>query len=545
MDMGMSVADALIALAWQLLVVTTLVVSVWAVLKLSDPGREMQTVLTDRFYLGVPWGSLVVIGGVLFVYLFVQRGLWYPDEPLSVAFSAWSYFYPLGMLFSSFSHADGGHIIGNLTTAIVFAPIAEYIWGHYTAGERWSNDPRIRAFVLFPLGVFAVGIIMSLFKWGPVIGFSGVVFALIGFVLVRYPLLTVVALAARSAVRTLSDALVEPVSVVEVTASVSPPWWYGIAVQGHALGLFVGVLLGAALLRHRRVTLDPLRLWLGTVLTTLSLSLWAIWWVRGAATYVLYQALGIVLVLVLSLLVTAVLTADERPFVGGVTRRQAATAALVIPLLIMCLAAVPLNLVAVNDQPREAAVESGDYTVFYDEEVENEMFSVVEIEALGESTDVTTSGVIVTSAERNVWGQQISVSELETHGEATVRVGGLTWSETIDAERAGWEVGDEQVYTIWFENDGERTHAYDSEPASTDVVIDGRMITLDSEHGFFFIEIESEGGGERTEIPQEGTSVELDGLEIENDDGVLVVSDGETSVPIAEEETYVPRQDDL
>lgn len=545
MDMGMSVADALIALAWQLLVVTTLVVSVWAVLKLSDPGREMQTVLTDRFYLGVPWGSLVVIGGVLFVYLFVQRGLWYPDEPLSVAFSAWSYFYPLGMLFSSFSHADGGHIIGNLTTAIVFAPIAEYIWGHYTAGERWSNDPRIRAFVLFPLGVFAVGIIMSLFKWGPVIGFSGVVFALIGFVLVRYPLLTVVALAARSAVRTLSDALVEPVSVVEVTASVSPPWWYGIAVQGHALGLFVGVLLGAALLRHRRVTLDPLRLWLGTVLTTLSLSLWAIWWVRGAATYVLYQALGIVLVLVLSLLVTAVLTADERPFVGGVTRRQAATAALVIPLLIMCLAAVPLNLVAVNDQPREAAVESGDYTVFYDEEVENEMFSVVEIEALGESTDVTTSGVIVTSAERNVWGQQISVSELETHGEATVRVGGLTWSETIDAERAGWEVGDEQVYTIWFENDGERTHAYDSEPASADVVIDGRMITLDSEHGFFFIEIESEGGGERTEIPQEGTSVELDGLEIENDDGVLVVSDGETSVPIAEEETYVPRQDDL
>lgn len=541
----MSVVGDPVTLLWQCLLVVAVALSVRAVSGLADSNHRVRDALTERFYLGVPWGSLLVFGGVLSVYLFVQGGLWQPDEPLSIPFSAWSYFYPLGVLFSSFSHANASHLVGNLTTALVFAPLAEYIWGHHSAGERARDDPRVRAFVLFPLGVFTVGIVMSVFEWGPVIGFSGVVFALIGFVLVRYPLLTVIALSARSAVRTLSDALSDPVSIVEVTASVSPPWWYGIAVQGHALGLFVGILLGTALLRRRGIEPDPLRLWLGTFLTTLSLSLWAIWWVRGAATYVLYQALGIVLVLALSLLVTAALTASDRPLVGDLTRRQAATAALVVPLVVMCLVAVPLNLAVVEDEPRDAAVESGDYTVFYAEDVENEMFSVVEIEAFGESTNVTTSGVIVTSPERHVWGQQISVSELETHGEATIRIGGLTWSETIDAERAGWEVSDERVYAIWFESAGERTHAYDSEPARTDAIIDGRTITLGADAGTFFVEVENETGTERGEVPEAGENVELDGLEIENDDGTLIASDGETAVPVAQEETYVPRQDDL
>lgn len=541
----MSVVGDPVTLLWQLLLVVAVAVSIRAVSGLTGSDHRLRDELEKRFYLGVPWGSLLVFGGVLFVYLFVQGGLWQPDEPLAIPFSAWSYFYPLGVLFSSFAHADASHLLGNLTTAFVFMPFAEYIWGHYSTGKRTRDDPRVRAFLFFPLGVFAVGVVMSLFEWGPVIGFSGVVFALIGFVLVRCPLLTVVALAARSAVRTLSNALADPVSVVEVTASVSPPWWYGIALQGHALGLFVGVLTGAALLRHRGIRPDPFRLWLGTLLTTLSLSLWAIWWIRGTATYVLYQALGIVLVLALSLLITAALTASDRPFIGDVTRRQAATAALVIPLVIMCLVAVPLNLAVVEDQPREGAVESGDYTVFYAEEVENEMFSVVEIDALGESTSVTTSGVIVTSAERDIWGQQVSISELETHGEATVRVGGLTWSETIDAERAGWEVGDEQVYAIWFESDGERTHAHDSESAQADAVIDGRTISLNSVSGTFLIEIERETGTERAEVPENGENVELDGIEIENDEGTLVIHDGETSVPVAQEETYVPRQDDL
>ncbi|MDL5360729.1 rhomboid family intramembrane serine protease [Halalkalicoccus sp. NIPERK01] len=542
----MAVADAPVSLGWQLLVVGVLIASALLALRLAGPERRVRSALRERFYLGVPWGSLLTLGGVLAVYLFVQRGLWHWNDPLAIPFSAWSYFYPLGVLFSAFAHVGPGHLLGNLTTALVFAPLAEYVWGHFperTADHGPLTDPRIRAFVVFPLGVFGAGIAMSLFTWGPVIGFSGVVFALIGFVLVRYPLLTVVALAARGAVRTVTDALGNPVNVVEVSASVSPPWWYGIAIQGHVLGFLVGILAGVALLRRRRVATDPLRLWIGTVLTTLSLSLWAVWWIRGPETYVLYRALGVALVVALAALISAALTASERPLAGSVTRRQAASAALVVPLVVMCLVAVPLNLAVVDSQPREASMTAGDYTVFYDEEVENRMFSVVDVEAFGETTAVTTSGVIVTSPDRHVWGQEVSTAELETYGDATVRVGGLTWSETVEVERTGWVVGDETVYTVWLESDGERTHAFDSEPASADAVVDGRAITIHSESGTFYVEVEDETGTERAPIPARGGERTVGGLSIENDEGTLVASDGRTVVSIAHEETYAPRDD--
>lgn len=542
----MAVADLLVVLAWQLLVVGALLGSAWVALRLANPDRGPRAVLRERFYRGVPWGSLIVFSWVLAVYLFVQGGLWQPDEPLAVPFSAWSYFYPLGMAFAGFAHVGPGHLLGNLTTALVFAPLAEYVWGHYPESEDARiADPQVRAFVAFPLAILAIGVGTSLFSWGPVIGFSGVVFAMIGFVLVRYPILAVVALAARSAVRTLSDALAEPVAVVEVTASVSPPWWYGIAVQGHAIGFLAGVLLGAALLRRRKVRPDPRRLWLGTLLVSLSLSLWAVWWVRGEGTYVLFQALGLVLVFALAAIVTAAVTADDRPLIRGMTRRQAAVGALALPLVVMCLIAVPLNLVAVDEEPRESALTVGDYTVFYDEEVEDRMFSVVEVEAFGETTDVTTSGVIVASPERNVWGQEVPASELETHGDATVRVGGLTWSETIEVERSGWAVGDEAVYAVWLENDGERVHSYDSEPESADAVVDGRTISLHSEAGTFYVEVEGDGATEYAELPAEGEFRETNGLAIGNDDGRLVASDGTSVVPIAEAESYTPRQEDL
>ncbi len=532
----MPVADALVSLAWQVLVIGALAGSAWIALRLAD--RRVRPALCERFYHGVPWGSALVLGGVLSVYLFVQGGLWQFNRPLSIPFSAWSYFYPLGMLFSGFAHAGPDHLLGNLTTALVFAPLAEYVWGHVPESERVRvTDPRVRA-VVFSLCVFGAGVALSLFSWGPVIGFSGVVFALIGFVLVRYPLLTVVALAARSAVGTVIDALGSPVSVVEVSASVSPPWWYGIAMQGHALGLSVGVLAGVALLRRRGVRPDPLGLWVGSVLTLLSLSLWAVWWVRGEMTYVLYQALGIVLVVALSTLITAALAASHRPLIRTVAPRRAATATLAIVLVAMCLVAVPLNLTAVESQPREDAISAGDYTVFYDEEVENELFSVVEVEALGESTGVTTSGVIVTSPEREIWGRQVSAAALATDGEATVRVGGLTWSETIEAERAGWEVGDETVYAVWLEGDEKRIHAYDSEPAKANAIVDGRTITLHVEAGTFLVEIESDADRERAPVPEAGETVELNGLSVRNDEGTLIASDGETAVPIAHEESY-------
>ncbi len=520
---------------WRILVVLSLIGSALVVHQLARPEGRWIGTLRSRFYRGVPWGSILVLGFVLFVYLVVQEGITYWEEPLALPFSAWSYFYPLGWLAGSFAHASPAHLSGNLTSAVILLPVVEYVWSHHADGESWRANPRVRAFVVFPLSILGLGVFTSLFSWGPVIGFSGPIFAFMGFVLVRYPLVAVIALAVRGAVQTVTAALGDPIAVVEASASVAPPWWYGIAVQSHLLGFLVGVLAGVALLGRRSIRPDPLRLWIGSLLVSLQLSLWAIWWIRGASTFVLYRALGVVFVIALATAITAAATATDHPFVGSLTPRQAAAAVLVIPLVGTCLIAVPLNLNVVNANPPAETITVGEYTIFYDENVTNEMISVVNVEAFGETTNVTTSGVIVVNEDREIWSREVSKAALETNGNGTVRVGGLTWSETITAHREGWVVGNETAYRIELAEDGERVPAYTSDPASVRGTIDDRSVSIVPESQAFYISL---GGGDRAPIPDPGESTTIGDIEFVRNDTALIAAEGDTRVVIAERETY-------
>lgn len=203
-----------------LFVVAAVLASVAVVRRLHGPARRWGDVARSRLVMGVPWGSLLVIALVYCVYLFVQDGITAFGNPVTLPYRAYSYFYPLGMLTASFSHAGPGHLIGNLAGAAVVAPIAEYAWGHYpdergeTAFASWRTDPWIRALVIFPLIVVAITIGSSLFALGPVIGFSGVVFAFAAFALVHYPIVTLVGvLGVQGALLTLYRALQTPIGV--------------------------------------------------------------------------------------------------------------------------------------------------------------------------------------------------------------------------------------------------------------------------------------------------------------------------------------------
>ncbi|WP_247728371.1 rhomboid family intramembrane serine protease [Halovivax limisalsi] len=279
--------------------------------------------LRDRFYLGVPWGTLVVVAFVCCVYLFVQGGGADWDDPVVLPFRAWSYQYPLGMLTAGFAHASESHLLGNLTGALVVAPIAEFAWGHYPRTEgakpipRMPTDPRLRAFVVFPLIVVAVGLLTSLFAIGPVIGFSGVVFAFAGFAIVHYPIATIVAtLGAHGALATTIRAIRWPQITVEATASPpAPPSWATIAIQGHALGFLLGLLLGIGLLRHRTRRPDPLRFAVAVTLYAFAQSMWAIYWFGSGRRYHLLRGPGVLAVLALSIVVVLAVFASERPLV--------------------------------------------------------------------------------------------------------------------------------------------------------------------------------------------------------------------------------------
>jgi membrane associated rhomboid family serine protease len=523
-------------------------VMVW---RLDRPNGQWGRRLRSRFLLGVPWGTLVTVVGVLSAYLFVQQGLDHWHSPVSLPFSSWSYLYPVGWLFAPFSHGGSGHLLGNLTTTLAVAPLAEYYFGHFPSkrGEnpfsQWSTNPWIRAFVVFPAGVFVVGLATSLFSWGPIIGFSGVAFAFVGFALVRYPLLTVVAVSAQGVVRTVYNAMRDPIVVGSASPSYGNPWWFGIAVQGHALGLLLGILLGVVVLYRRRERPNALRVWTGALVLGVSMTLWALWWYRGESTYVLYRGAGVVFVVALAALTTVAATADGRPAFGEVSRQQVGVVALLLPLAVMAGVAVPVNLTAVEDgsAPGDGpAIEVGDYTVTYAEGVENRKVSVVDVSLFGETTAVTTSGVIVVSEEREIWAQEISKGQLAFRGRAGVRVGGLGWSAVVRADRQGWNAQNgDTAYQIWLRgpNDDEWTPAFASEPAVAGPTIANRTIAVVPEDGEFLLHVRRNNfTAAQAPIPQDGEAVTLDGVRFEREDGKLFAAVDGTRVQIAAKESY-------
>ncbi|SFR52171.1 rhomboid family intramembrane serine protease [Halorubrum sodomense] len=278
------------------------VVALAAVYLVDHPGGDWTRALRSRLLLGVPWGTLVVIAGVIGVYLFVQSGIDDPNRPVVIPFRSWSYFYPEGMVWSSFAHASRGHITGNLLSALVAGGLAEYAYGHFPGGRevddaespivrfrrrpeylrRLANhfrhlpnhfrrlpgrvrrlpariaavdspgaNPYVRAFLIVPGVAVAFGLGFALFALGPVIGFSGVVFGYWGFALVSRPVTAVVATAGTTLVRVLYDALRVPVAFAEASPSYGAPGWANVAIQGHAIGLIAGALLAVLLSRRR------------------------------------------------------------------------------------------------------------------------------------------------------------------------------------------------------------------------------------------------------------------------------------------------------
>jgi membrane associated rhomboid family serine protease len=566
---------ALVAVALSLLVVVLV----------ERPGGAWGQRLRQRFVMGVPWGTLVVVTGVVGFFLVAQHGWnnWF--DPVTLPYRAWSVFSPLGVLTAAFAHSGSAHLIGNMTGTLAVFPLAEYAYGHYPR-ERgsqsfgsWRTNPLVRALVVVPAGTILVGLATALFSWGPVIGFSGVLFAGLGFAAVRYPLGTIVAVVAQGAVKLVYRTLLDPIVWREATERYVRPGWAGIAVQGHALGLFLGVALGVlvfyrdelvdlASLAGRGETPPPVhRMWAGALLLSLTLGLQNLWWYRGSDTYVLYRGLGLAFVALVAILVAAAVSSpdesidellstpsldsvlpdadlgrlvpdvgfgavlpdvpDEPPEDQVLTTRQVAVLLLLVPLVAMAVAGVGLNLMTVSEgvPPGSETVETHGYTVTYAENVENGMTSVVEVTVFGETTSVTTSGVVVVSERRNIWTTVVTKGKLASQGRAEVVLGGPTWRETVFVKREGWSaLGGGAAYRVRIgPARGNTNVAYVSEPATAGPVLAGRNVSVvPVDGGRFDLRVSRNDSTLGTvPIPGDGSNVTAGGITFVRDGAVV------------------------
>lgn len=536
---------------WYVILVVGVGISVLAVYRLSRPAGEWGRRVRTRLVLGIPWGTIAVMIVIWGFYLFAQDGLSNPRNPVVLPFRAWSYFYPMGILTAGIAHAGLNHVTGNLMGALVFGSLAEFAWSHFPRRRGSSTFASVRTNPFVRIGMFAgvtllVSVFTAAFGLGPVIGFSGVVFAFVGVALVRFPLATIVATVFSSVVRLLFDALRSPEFAITVgETTVGRPWWAGVAIQGHAIGLFVGVVLGLLLCYRRNRRVSPGLVWLAALVFAVDRGLWAIYLIEGSGEYRLLRALGVVAVFAVAAVIALGAVATTRTLVARIdlSRREAAFMLLVSILLALALVAVPFNLFTVDDPTagidETEAVEIEDYTVFYAEDVPNQYVPAIPFPEAGETDgQVNASGVIVVSEERRIWWEVISATELQVEGSRTVRLGGVGWAETVRANRTTWMVtGGNTTYDVRLGIVDPGPVVYRAEPATADVAIDGRGLAVAPTDEGFEIQVTREDDPiARTPIPGKNETVVAGGLEFEREESVLVASRGNTSVRVAQVE---------
>ena len=545
--------------------------AVAAIYHLDRPSGSWGRRLRSRFVLGVPWGTLVAVAFVVGVYLLVQGGLENPDRPVVIPFRAWSYFYPEGVLWSGFAHSSRSHITGNLLSTLVAGTLAEYAYGHYprTRGESsfrsLRTNPYVRAFLVVPGAILTFGLVSSLFALGPVIGFSGVVFALWGFALVHYPIGTIAALTGSTLVSVVHSTIRSPIEFAEASASYGAPSWANIAVQGHALGLIAGILVAVLLVRRRRTSDDTtphttaIVVFGAVLLFGASRRLWAVYWYLGNDQYELYRAIGLALLVLLALIVAVAVAGREEPFrpAAAVPDPESlrgsvasATPAAVGLLLLVCALAVVAgpgvlpNLVTVDegDAPGDP-IEVEGYQVTYAENVEDRMVSVVDVEAFGRSTSVRTSGVIVSNPDRQIWTTAVSRGNLAFWGYRSVDVGGTGWRETVQVQRSGWvAAGGGPTYRVDGVHDGTRSTLFVSDPVDAEPRLDGRTVAVAAVEGGFELRVEHDGSTETAAIPGSDESVTLQGVAFVREDRRIYAERGDSRVRVANQERYEGRQ---
>jgi membrane associated rhomboid family serine protease len=504
-------------------------------------GRRLATPLRRRLLLGVPWGTLLTAAGVVAIYLFVQGAYWY-GRPLVTPFRTWSYFYPTGLLLGAFTHGGIGHLVGNVMGTLVYGTVVEYAWSHYpqrrgqSSFSSWSTNPFVRILAV-PVAMVVVGLFTGIFALGPIVGFSGVVFALAGVALVLRPYLFLGALLASRVVNLVLSALQSPEPTVGGGVQFVTPWWADIAIQGHAIGLLAGVFLGATLLWARSERPTAGRVFFATLVFAVSQGLWAIYAPVGGGRFTLFRWLGTALVFLLALLVAAGTTlTDDRllpSFEGGWP--SVAAFALIIGLGALCVASVPANLVTIGaaDVP-EDGVEVRDYVVTYEEDIPNAYAANIPV-PLGGGQNYTESGVVVASPDREIWVTQVPSGRLALNGRASVAVGGVGWRETVRVNRTGWAVsGNDTVYSVAVSHDETSETTFRSDPSTADGTVAGRNVTLRPAGDDFEIAVRR---GNTTvasgPVPANMSEATIGGLTFERNRSQLYVGANDTRVPIA------------
>lgn len=479
-----------------------------------------------RMCARIPLTTLATAVLLLVVYLFVQDGITGWTSPISIPYRAWGYRHLEGMLLAPLAHVGPAHLVGNLIGLLIFGTILEATVGHYPPrrGAVAFRSPRlhpwIRALLIGPGLLVTVGIVLNAVALGPTIGFSTVVFWVIGVLVVLRPAVAVVGLLVTDAVRLGYLTVAHPrVEVIEQARFVIP-WFAEVALQAHAVGLLAGILVGIALRDRGAVTVDAPGWHVGAALVLVGVdrALWAVFFYQGEGMYVLYRGVGVIALAGVAVLVVAAVTGDAR-----------ARAGVWILLISLAAIAVPYNIVAPTPgDPPDPSLSVGPYAVSYAEGVSDASVGRIPLTVGPLSTDVTTSGVIVEDPARGIWITAIGARELafEQRARIPLAVGGERVEVEVISDR--WRVqGNDSAYHIYTVTP-ERAPLYASAPSTAAPIIAGQQLTLTPTPGGF----ELSSAGKTARLPPVNETVELGAVRVRTEEDRVIAMGGDARVTV-------------
>ncbi len=498
----------------------------------------------ERLFWGVPIGTLSISIGLCVFFWTVQQG--WATPPTTIPFRSWSYFDPEGMVSSSFAHSSVRHLLGNLLGTLTVGTFAEYHWGHYprsphrTGGRlrRWLLDTVPGRICCFVGGSLLVGLLSGLFSLGPTIGYSGVVFAYVGFTLLGRPIGTVLALLSSRVLDLCYRAIVSPVVTSGGHSSYVTPWWASISIHGHLLGLFLGVVLGLWVLGRRNRTPRPVVVWGATLLLIAMEGLWALYLPVGGGQFTLYRAAGVAGGVLMGLCFALAVnrSATLRP------NRRVGSALVVSVLVVLALMAVPYGFTSVPAGTAgftdNSSIDVDGYTIGYAEEVPHQYINSVRLPFVGQLANVTTGGVIVVNENKELWWPERTTRELSHRGTTTIRIGDVGWQTPVTASRRAWSpVGNRSTYTVELESGQTHQLVHTEPPSTASPVIDGRRVRIAAGNQFSLSVIENGTPIDRTLLPQPNESITAGGLTFSRTNDSLFAMTNATRVRVA---TYEP-----
>ncbi|RZN62545.1 rhomboid family intramembrane serine protease [Methanonatronarchaeum sp. AMET6-2] len=505
--------------------------------------------MSRRLYLSLPIGTFVVIGINVLFYMFVQRGLFDPYNPLWLPFASNSFSNPFGLVVSSWSHMSLDHLFSNMVATFVFAPLAELVFNTGANKTRVPvkgylgslfSSPRIRAVLLFPFLWFVVGVALSI-GTPPGIGFSAILFAIIGFCAVLAPILIIVLLLVNIILNNIISVLLVPVEVTRMTTVVTEPTWAGIGIWAHLLGFLVGILIGVVYYFHRGgfKKPDPLYSFFAVLIVGLMMGLDLPFSYIADGEYVLFSAAGFILVVVLATLVYLYwryvgLEETVKPAVdfGVLSRIMDAGRIWKVSLLLIFFLSLIISFSFAGakltmDTPEvpENAVEVEGYEFWFQQ----------------------NEGILVYQDDREIYTLVASPADIVSEEKFHLYVGGLTVYERVDFYYYAINpVDGDSVGSVWIDSEHGVENLFTGGDRYTGITVYGQDIYV----GFDVLNksVSVQGIGEypfnQTVVEGDEHTVEVGDLDLvlRMEEGIIYVESDDFTGPIAEVTGELPGQ---